>query len=534
MKFIGNPQLSALLLCTSLFAVSHPLYGRDPEAHHTKTEIRAESPTSPTALGPKIDDLDRLNLSNIDEAESFALDTVREYKENYGHLDRSLQPPIFIYHIADESRDLPEQIKWILVYLESHKIPYQVSLTTPEQIHDQLQETMNEASSQEADKLQLSYSNLNEDDIKERKSMLHRAMTNLRRFFWIPKNVTFWLKAHPPKWTKFVESFLKKGEPTVGPDEKTEVPIWTEANLKEQDAAKLKAYVAFTTAAGMFNVTMSIVNNPDTFLANPSPEGFALGLMLVGARTYFTSTHNLWFDRIFTLGKDVRIAGDGQLTAGLSGKTLKDKFAALGTKDFYSRAKSEFLKKTIIVESHWRWNWLSNSFDNMIFNFFYFWSLYGISVTTDPIYLQHAATNTLWYLLGRSWIDRKIVQKQATIHHNGDVELKPGQHTAGFTLLIKFVTKSIFGFFKTFDLMKPKSDTRMDGTDSNYKLASQIYRLSAGIGLINIIYDHRFWVMNKFKTVSNWWSDVETPVSTCTTYLIRPRAHDVQQELFHK
>lgn len=546
MKFFGH--FLGLILCVNLSAILHPALASQPDP--SLDDLDYETPIETSIIDPWADqhsglniaqkpkDLQKLNLPNADAAEQFAIETVEDYKTSYGHLDKSLQPPIFIYHIADESHDLPDQIKWILVYLESHKIPYQVNLTTRDHIYDQLNEAMNEAGNTEAEKLQLHYFNsgVTENDIAERKSMLQRAMTSLRRFFWIPKNVTFWLKAHPPKWTKFIERFRKTPiEPIDPTSDQTQLPIWTEAKLKEDDAHKLRTYVTFATATGMFNVSMSILNNPDEFLANPSVEGFALGLLLVGARTYFTSTHNLWFDRIFTLGKDVRIAGSGEITKGLKGKSFSDKIKALGTKDFYRRAKSEFFKKTISVESHWRWNWLSNSVDMMIFNFFYFWTLYGISTTTDPVYLQHAATNTLWYLLGRSWIDRKIAQKQPTVHHNGEVELKPGQNSAGITLLIKYVTKSIFGFFKTFDLMRPKDGNYQlaDGTESNYKLASQIYRASAAIGFTKILYDQRFWVMNRFKKASDWWHDVHTPFAPqCTTYLVRPRERDVQQTLF--
>jgi hypothetical protein len=554
MNLCRNSQLSALLISISLLASSHPSFARQTElpfdGHNVAIEdLDFETPLetsiidswsdqqSDLPVGGKIRDLNRLNLPDANAAEKFALETVEDYKTSYGHLDRSEQPPIFLYHIADENHDLPDQIKWILVYLESHKIPYQVKLTTPDEIYDEMAEAMNEASNADAEKLQLHYVDYSEKDINERKTMLQRTLTSLRRFFWIPKNVTFWLKAHPPKWTKFMER-LRGKQPVEGVNptaEYSQLPIWTEAKLKEQDANKLKAYVTMATATGMFNVSMSIINNPDEFLAHPSVEGFALGLMLVGARTYFTSTHNLWFDRIFTLGKDVRIAGNGEITVGLKGKSFTDKVKALGTKDFYKKAKSEFFKKTISVESHWRWNWLSNSFDMMMFNFFYFWTLYGISSATDPVFFQHAATNTLWYLLGRSWIDRKIAQKQATVHHNGEVELKPGQHSAGFTLLIKYVTKSIFGFFKTFDLMRPKDgDYKLaDGSESNYKMATQIYRASAALGFTKILYDQRFWVMNKFKKASDWWNNVETPISHCTTYLVRPRAQEVQQTLFH-
>ncbi len=455
-----------------------------------------------------------LNLPSAEDAEQFALQTVQEYKEKYDGLDRSLQPPLLIYHISDESNDLPDQIKWILVYLESHKIPFQVNLTSADEIGAELEKSLHEST----ERIQLTYQP-SENAIQERVSALRRSMTQLRRFFWIPKNVTFWLKAHPPRWWAYLrETKLGKklseniNSEKVDLDEKLQLPIWTDAKLPAQDQSKLKLYVNATATTAMFNVYMSIAHNPDPFLAHPSTESWALGLFLVAARTYFTSTHNLWFDKIFTLGKTVKLTGNGEVFKNLKQGNLQ-------------AVKKEFFKKTITVDSHWRWNWMANSIDNMVFYFLFFWTTYGLAVASDPIYFQHAAENTLLYLLGRSWIDRKIVEKQTTVHHNGDVEQKPGQHSVGFTFFYKYMSKSIFGFLKTFDVMRPKDGnyTTPDGTQSNYKLASDLYRVLGAIGFTKIIYDNRFWVGARFKAIQDWWHDVEPDATpTCTTYLIKP------------
>jgi hypothetical protein len=112
------------------------------------------------------------------------------------------------------------------------------------------------------------------------------------------------------------------------------------------------------------------------------------------------------------------------------------------------------------------------------------------------------ATNAGINLFARSWIDKWIVDHQATILPDGRVEIQPGQHSPNTTIQIRFWWEFGYGILKNLQLVGYSSV--LDG----------VYLIMGGIGLSNKLYSERFALMRKVRELKE---RVKDPVQKAET-----------------
>jgi hypothetical protein len=99
------------------------------------------------------------------------------------------------------------------------------------------------------------------------------------------------------------------------------------------------------------------------------------------------------------------------------------------------------------------------------------------------------ATNAGINLFARSWIDKWIIDRQATVLPDGRVEVQPGQHAPATTIQIRFWWEFGYGILKTLQLVGYSSV--LDG----------VYQIMGAVGLSKKLYAERFALMRKAREV---------------------------------